>query len=252
MELGNGDPSAAAGIAQWGPRAIRFCLPTPSLQTNFSPASLAFWQEVYLEMAGIQAAAGLQPYLQFGEVQWWYFPNDGDRPSHFRGCRFTMRGIRPVSDGVRARDDGVYDNTVDPAAYPDEVAFLQTVIGNFTDAIMTFVRATYSHCAVRSAVSERCQSDRLQSGDQLSAGRVDSGRADVSEDRELRIHARAAIWTRLKQTIDVRDFAGISRHTAEPSGGRRRFDHGVAERGSVGAGQRDSRAWCCLRWTNSA
>ena len=29
-------------------------------------------------MAGIQAAAGLQPYLQFGEVQWWYFPNDGD------------------------------------------------------------------------------------------------------------------------------------------------------------------------------
>ena len=28
------------------------------------------------------------------------------------------------------------DNTADPAAYPDEVAFLPTVIGNFTAAIM--------------------------------------------------------------------------------------------------------------------
>jgi hypothetical protein len=35
------------------------------------------------------------------------------------------------------------DNTADPAAYPDEVLFLQTVIGNFTAAIMAYVRATY-------------------------------------------------------------------------------------------------------------
>jgi hypothetical protein len=24
-------------------------------------------------MANVMAAAGVQPYLQFGEVQWWYF-----------------------------------------------------------------------------------------------------------------------------------------------------------------------------------
>ena len=77
MELGNGDPSAAVGIAQVGPAGDPIQLPTPSLQTNFSPASLAFWQEVYNEIANIQAAAGLTPFLQFGEVQWWYFPNDG-------------------------------------------------------------------------------------------------------------------------------------------------------------------------------
>ncbi len=62
MELGNGDPSAAAGIAQVGPAGDPILLPTPSLQTNFSPASLAFWQEVYAEMAGFQASAGLTPY----------------------------------------------------------------------------------------------------------------------------------------------------------------------------------------------
>ena len=87
MELQHGDPSAGAGIAQVGPSGDPILLPTPSLQTNFSPASLAFWREVYAEMAGIQAAAGLTPFLQFGEVQWWYFPNDG-LGTNFSGMPF--------------------------------------------------------------------------------------------------------------------------------------------------------------------
>jgi hypothetical protein len=37
-------------------------------------------------------------------------------------------------------------NTVSPASYPNEVAFLPVVIGNFTNAIMAFVRATESTC----------------------------------------------------------------------------------------------------------
>ena len=47
MELGNGDPSTGAGIAQMGPSGDPVLLPTPSLQTNFSPTSLAYWQEAY-------------------------------------------------------------------------------------------------------------------------------------------------------------------------------------------------------------
>jgi hypothetical protein len=78
MELQHGDPSPAAGIAQRGPLGNPILLPTPSLQTNFSPTSLAFWQEAYAELADLQAGAGLQPFLQFGEVQWWYFPNNGE------------------------------------------------------------------------------------------------------------------------------------------------------------------------------
>ncbi|MGA6983292.1 MAG: hypothetical protein WBZ11_17200, partial [Candidatus Sulfotelmatobacter sp.] len=75
MELGNGDPSTAAGVAQRYPDQTPALLTTPSLQTNFSPTSATFWQQVYLDMATVMNAAGLTPYLQFGEVQWWYFPN---------------------------------------------------------------------------------------------------------------------------------------------------------------------------------
>ena len=56
-----------------------------------------------------------------------------------------MPGRRPVPGAVRKSHDGVYDNTADPAAYPDEVAFLQTVLGNFTAAVMAYVRGTYAN-----------------------------------------------------------------------------------------------------------
>jgi hypothetical protein len=146
MELQHGDPTAGAGIAQVGPAGDPILLPTPSLQTNFSPASLAFWKVVYQEMAAIQAAAGLTPYLQFGEVQWWYFPNDG-LGTTFSGmpfydawnlATFAARYGHPLAT--------ITVNTVDPAAYPDEAAYLPTVIGNFTAAIMSFVRWTQPAC----------------------------------------------------------------------------------------------------------
>jgi hypothetical protein len=36
------------------------------------------------------------------------------------------------------------DNASDPASYSDEVAFLQSVLGSFTTAIMEYVRETYA------------------------------------------------------------------------------------------------------------
>ncbi len=140
MELGNGDPSAAAGIAQVGPAGDPILLPTPSLQTNFSPASLAFWQEVYAEMAALQAGAGMQPYLQFGEVQWWYFPNNGDGVN-YSGMAFYDAWSTAQFQAQYGRAMTVFTtNTSDPTQYPDEVAFLAAEIGNFTSAIMTYVR----------------------------------------------------------------------------------------------------------------
>ncbi|HEV2198536.1 MAG TPA: hypothetical protein VGR73_01850 [Bryobacteraceae bacterium] len=146
MELGNGDPSAAAGIAQVGPAGDPILLPTPSLQTNFSPTSLAFWQEAYAEIAAIQAAAGLTPFLQFGEVQWWYFPNDG-AGTNFSGMPFydawNLAQFQAQFGHAMAT---ITANTVDPASFPDEVAYLPVVIGNFTSAIMSFVRASQASC----------------------------------------------------------------------------------------------------------
>jgi hypothetical protein len=146
MELGNGDPSVSVGIAQRGPAGDPILLPTPSLQTNFSPASLAYWQVVYEEMAGIQAAAGLTPYLQFGEVQWWYFPNDG-LGTNFSGMPFyDAWNLATFAAAYGHAMATITLNTVDPAAYPDEVAYLAATVGNFTAAIMSFVRATLAGC----------------------------------------------------------------------------------------------------------
>jgi len=40
----------------------------------------------------------------------------------------------------------ITSNTVDPSAFPNETAFLPTVIGNYTSAIRTAVLAQYPNC----------------------------------------------------------------------------------------------------------
>lgn len=146
MELQHGDPSPAVGIAQLAPSGDPILLPTPALQTNFSPTSTDFWKEVYKDMADVQAAAGLVPYLQFGEVQWWYFNSDG--------LGFNYSGMPFYDAWNRSNFEAIYGHpmatitthTVDPADYPDEVEYLPTVIGNFTSAIISYVLAAHSNC----------------------------------------------------------------------------------------------------------
>ncbi len=65
MELQHGDPALSIGVAQRYPSGNPVILTTPSLQTNFSPASLAFWQQAYADMAQVMAEAGQTTYLQF-------------------------------------------------------------------------------------------------------------------------------------------------------------------------------------------
>ena len=140
-ELGNGDPSPAAGIGQVYPDGNPVIVNTPALQTNFSPASLAYWQQVYADMAGLQSSAGLQPYLQFGEIQWWYKPDDGSGMPFYDAyttSTFQSRFGRPLP--VFAT------NTEDPAQYPQETSFLAGLIGSHTTAIVSFVRAQYPTC----------------------------------------------------------------------------------------------------------
>ncbi|MGH9558352.1 MAG: non-contractile tail sheath protein, partial [Bryobacteraceae bacterium] len=146
MELGEGDPSAAAGIAQVGPAGDPIILPTPSLQTNFSSNSLAFWQEVYAEVAALQGAAGLQPFLQFGEVQWWYFPNDG-LGKNFSGMPFyDAQNQSQFQAQFGHAMAAIISNNVNPADFPDEASFLPAVIGNFTNAVMNFVKSSQPNC----------------------------------------------------------------------------------------------------------
>ncbi|HME05599.1 MAG TPA: hypothetical protein VKG25_01065, partial [Bryobacteraceae bacterium] len=146
MELGNGDPTPITGLVQRYPNGDPVLLNTPSYQTNFSPVSTAFWQQVYADMAAIQAAAGSRPYLQFGEVQWWYFPEafpDGSSSGmpyydDYTSSSFMAFYGRPL--------EVIDTNSIDPATAADEAAFLPTLIGAFTDQIMSFVRVTVPTC----------------------------------------------------------------------------------------------------------
>jgi hypothetical protein len=143
MELKHGDPSAAAGIAQRGPAGDPILLPTPALQTNFSPTSTNFWKQVYADCAALMDEGGVTPYLQFGEVQWWYFPNDG-LGQNFSGMPFYDAWAQ--AEFVARYSHAMAEfttNDEDPEQYPEEVEFLADAIGEFTDAVMDHVRASF-------------------------------------------------------------------------------------------------------------
>jgi hypothetical protein len=138
MELSHGDDSLAAGLAQRYPNGDPVVLNTPAVQTNFSPTSLDFWKQAYLELADLQAEAGLTPYLQFGEVQWWFFPSASGMTFYdqFTKDEFEALYIRPLH-AFLTNEDSLDD-------YPEEAEFLPELIGAFTAAVRAFVRASHS------------------------------------------------------------------------------------------------------------
>jgi hypothetical protein len=134
MELGNGDPSTGAEIAQRYPDGTACTVSTPALQTNFGPESTAFWQQAYLDMAQIMLSAGITPYLQFGEVQWWYTAAHSGMPFYDAYTTSAFQAAYGQPMGI------IPSQNADPASYPNECVFLPGLIGQFTQAIMTFVR----------------------------------------------------------------------------------------------------------------
>jgi hypothetical protein len=75
-----------------------------------------------------------------------YFPNDG-LGTNFSGMPFYDAWNRAqfLAQFGHAMAT-ITANTVDPASFPNEVAYLPVVIGNFTSAIMSFVRASQASC----------------------------------------------------------------------------------------------------------
>lgn len=140
-ELQHGDPSPEAGIAQRYPSGNAVIVNTPALQTNFSPQSLAFWQQVYTDIAAVQNEAGLQPYVQFGEIQWWYFPDDKS------GMPFYDAYTTNTFKAQYGRDLRVIKvNTTDPALVPEEAVFLPQLIGHHTAQIIAYVTSSFPNC----------------------------------------------------------------------------------------------------------
>jgi hypothetical protein len=144
MELQNGDDSVAAGIAQRYPNGDPVWLSTPSLQTNFGPASTSFWQQVHAEMANLMTQAGIVPYLQFGEVQWWYFTGPTATVVTEPGMPFYDAYTTATFEATYGRPMAAIANQyADPGPLADECAFLPGLIGTFTSAIRDFVTSSY-------------------------------------------------------------------------------------------------------------
>ena len=54
---------------------------------------------------------GQTPYLQFGEVQWWYFPDDGSGMPYYDA--YTTSTFHPT---YGSRDDCLHDERRQPVA----------------------------------------------------------------------------------------------------------------------------------------
>ncbi|MBI1356531.1 MAG: hypothetical protein GC160_19490 [Acidobacteria bacterium] len=136
-ELSHGDPSAATGIAQRYPNGSAVLLNTPAIQTNFSSVAVTYWKQVYLEMAQLQAEAGQVPYLQFGEVQWWYFPGSSGMTFYDAYTTTQFQSLYGRALHVFASNDETLDG------FAEEAEFLPGLIGSYTAAIRNFVLAAY-------------------------------------------------------------------------------------------------------------
>ncbi|MBX9601729.1 MAG: hypothetical protein K2X35_12015 [Bryobacteraceae bacterium] len=146
LELQHGDLSPGTDLVQRGPAGDPILLPTPAVQTAFNPTSRLFWREVYREMADLMLEGGIQPYLQLGEVQWWYFANDG-LTRVYSGMPFYDAYTKSAFQARYGRPMAIItSHDVNPAAYPEEVAFLREQVEEYTSAVIGYVRAAHPAC----------------------------------------------------------------------------------------------------------
>jgi hypothetical protein len=89
---------------------------------------------MYKECADQLAAAGLPIVLQFGETQWWYFPNDSGMPFYDDGTKadFLARFGRPMHRFLA--------NTDNPADDQQTADFLRDRIWEYCSEVIEYVR----------------------------------------------------------------------------------------------------------------
>jgi hypothetical protein len=150
-ELLHADPSSQSGLAQRYSDGSPVVLNTPAIQTNFSPVSAAFWTRVYLTMASLQANAGVVPYLQSGEIQWWYFPkqvwNSGTRTNDNLSMPFYDSYTLSSFQSLYGRPLPIIEsNNVDPSRYGVESQFLAGQVGAFTRSLRNSLQQLFPNC----------------------------------------------------------------------------------------------------------
>jgi len=84
----------------------------------------------------------------------------------------------------------------DPANFPDECIFLPLVIGQFTTAVMAFVRLELPYDAIRSAVSSGCERYGSERRDQFSTRALDCRESGLSSRPRNFTYTAIVIWTK--------------------------------------------------------
>jgi hypothetical protein len=109
-------------------------LPIPSHQMHFGPRVRDYLKQMYKECADEIAAAGLPIVLQFGETQWWYFPNESGMPFYDDDTKaaFQARYGRPLHRFLA--------NTDSPHEDIESANFLRDRIWEYCAEVISYVR----------------------------------------------------------------------------------------------------------------
>jgi hypothetical protein len=99
-------------------------------------------------MADLQSQAQLVPYLQSGEVQWWYYANNQLNDWSDRGMpyydTYTQQQFE-AKYGVPMQNI-TSNNPQNLPQYTNETGFLPTILGAYTAAIRSALQAKYPNC----------------------------------------------------------------------------------------------------------
>ena len=98
-------PPGAMAARYWDGAPVD--LPVPSTQLHFGTRVRSYLKQMYKECADELAEAGLPIVLQFGETQWWYFPNPSGMPFYDDDTKaaFKARYGRPLQHFLANTDD---------------------------------------------------------------------------------------------------------------------------------------------------
>jgi hypothetical protein len=109
-------------------------LPVPSTQMHFGARVRSYLKQMCKECADEIAAAGLPVVLQFGETQWWYFPNASGMPYYDSETHAAFMAAygRPMHRFLA--------NTDDPADDLPAADFLKDRIWAYCREVIDYVR----------------------------------------------------------------------------------------------------------------
>lgn len=128
-------PPADMAARYWDGAPVE--LDVPSTQMHFGARVRNYLKQMYKECADQIAAAGLPIVLQFGETQWWYFPNASGMPFYDEETRAAFQASkgRPMHRFLA--------NTDDPNADIETADFLRDRIWSYCQEVIAHVRASH-------------------------------------------------------------------------------------------------------------